>query len=207
MSELTLSEPTSSELTLSAVALRVLELHPDACIVSTCGYTSRELFNAADRPGNFYLVGSMGMAAPIALGIALARPDRKVIAIDGDGSLLMNLGVLPMAAAAGADLLHVVVDNGMHESTGGQATARRSDFVALALAAGYRGAERVETAAQLRAARLVADRGPTGPTGPTLLHAITGPRTEGIGKRVEHTPQQLVERVRESLGPRVAVPA
>lgn len=186
----------ASQLSLSEVMREMIARHPDALIVSTCGFTTRELFNAADRPGNFYLVGSMGMSAPVALGLALARPERTVIALDGDGSLLMNLSVLPLVAASGTELLHVVVDNGMHESTGGQATVQRSDFVALALAAGYRGAVRVETAEELRAAEL--------PTGPTLLHALTGPRVDGPGRRVTHTPQEIVERVRAAAGRRAA---
>ncbi|WP_369260918.1 thiamine pyrophosphate-dependent enzyme [Streptomyces sp. R35] len=174
-------------LSLTEVVRELLVRHPDALIVSTCGFTSRELFNAADRPENFYLVGSMGMSAPVALGLALARPGRTVIALDGDGSLLMNLSVLPLVASSGTELLHVVVDNGMHESTGGQATVQRSDFVALALAAGYRSAVRVENSAELRAAELTA--------GPALLHALTGPRTDGPGRRVTHTPREIVERV------------
>ncbi|MBT2399370.1 thiamine pyrophosphate-dependent enzyme [Streptomyces sp. ISL-100] len=178
---------TAPPLSLSEVVRELIARHPDALIVSTCGFTSRELFNAADRPENFYLVGSMGMSAPVALGLALARPERTVIALDGDGSLLMNLSVLPLVAASGTDLLHVVVDNGMHESTGGQSTVQRSDFVALALAAGYRSAVRVETAEELRAAEL--------PAGAVLLHALTGPRTDGPGRRVTHTPQEIVARV------------
>ncbi|WP_255954621.1 thiamine pyrophosphate-dependent enzyme [Streptomyces odontomachi] len=178
-------------LSLTEVVTELFTRHPAAITVSTCGFTSRELFNAADRPENFYLVGSMGMAAPVALGIALARPGRTVIALDGDGSLLMNLGVLPLVAASGTELIHVVVDNGMHESTGGQTTVQRSDFVALARAAGYRDAVRVENSAELRAARL--------PAGPVLLHALTGPRTDGPGRRVTYTPQEIVERVHGAL--------
>nr|AGZ94406.1 phosphonopyruvate decarboxylase beta subunit [Streptomyces sp. 31A4] len=191
--------PVAPTLTLTEVAGELLTRHPDAVIVSTCGFTSRELFNAADRPENFYLVGSMGMAAPIAIGIALARPGRTVIALDGDGSLLMNLGVLPLVATSGTDLLHVVVDNGMHESTGGQQTVQRSDFVALARAAGYRDAVRVENSAELRAARLA--------DGPVLLHALTAPRTGGPGRRVTHTPQEIVQRVHGALNAPVAAPA
>ncbi|MFB7057114.1 thiamine pyrophosphate-dependent enzyme [Streptomyces vinaceus] len=182
----------AAQLSLSEVMRELIARHPDALIVSTCGFTSRELFNAADRPGNFYLVGSMGMSAPVALGLALARPERTVIALDGDGSLLMNLSVLPLVAASGTELLHVVVDNGMHESTGGQSTVQRSDFVALALAAGYRAAARVETSEELRAVEL--------PVGPTLLHALTGPRADGPGRRVTHSPQEIVERVRAAAG-------
>ncbi|KOV63457.1 thiamine pyrophosphate-dependent enzyme [Streptomyces sp. MMG1121] len=190
--------PAAPALSLTEVAGELLTRHPDAVIVSTCGFTSRELFNAADRPENFYLVGSMGMAAPIALGVALARPGRTVIALDGDGSLLMNLGVLPLIAASDAELLHVVVDNGMHESTGGQHTVQRSDFVALALASGYRDAARVEDGAALRAVRLTTGEGPV------LLHALTAPRTGGPGRRVTHTPQEIVQRVHGALNPPVA---
>lgn len=182
-----------SDLTLARVALDLLRRHPDACVVSTCGYPTRELFAAADRPENLYLVGSMGMAAPVAVGIALARPERTVIAIDGDGSLLMNLGVLPLVAAADARLLHVVVDNGMHESTGGQQTVQRADFASLALAAGYRRAVRVETIAELEAADLSQT--------PTLVHAVVPPRGAAAFPRVAHSPQEIVRRVHASLNP------
>ena len=177
-------------LSLSTVVGELLDRHPDACLVASCGYPSRELFGAADRPANFYLVGSMGMAGPIALGLATVRPDRLLVALDGDGSLLMNLGVLPMIAASGARLLHLVIDNGMHESTGGQQTVQRTDFVALALAAGYRSAARIERPGQLAAL----DTAGT----PLLVQAITGPRA-GIGARVGPSPQQLVQRFRDEL--------
>jgi phosphonopyruvate decarboxylase len=131
------------------------------------------------------------MAAPIALGIALAQPERAVIAIDGDGSLLMNLGVLPLVASAGARLVHVVIDNGMHESTGGQATVQRADFVRLALAAGYRSAARVESPHELEAA----DVSET----PALLQAVVAPRAGVAFHRVTHSPHEIVRRVQRSL--------
>ena len=177
-------------LTLTSVVAELLDRHPDACLVASCGYPSRELFGAADRPTNFYLVGSMGMAGPIALGLATARPDRLLVALDGDGSLLMNLGVLPMIAASGARLLHLVIDNGMHESTGGQQTVQRTDFTALALAAGYRSAARIERPGQLTA--LDAEHTPL------LVQAITGARA-GIGPGVGPSPAQLVARLRDEL--------
>jgi phosphonopyruvate decarboxylase len=178
-------------LTVAQVCAELLRREPSACLVSTCGYTSREIYGAADRPGNFYLVGAMGMAAPVAAGIALTRPGHPVIAVDGDGSLLMNLGVLPFVASAGVPLLHVVADNQMHESTGGQATAAAADFAALALAAGYRSAATVRTRAELLAVGLT-ER-------PALLHAITGPRAGAIGPRIRHSPQDIVTRVRQAL--------
>jgi sulfopyruvate decarboxylase subunit beta len=182
-----------AELTLARVVLELLSRHPDACVVSTCGYPTRELFAAADRPGNLYLVGSMGMAAPVALGIALARPDRQVIAIDGDGSLLMNLGVLPLVASARARLVHVVVDNGMHESTGGQSTVQRADFARLALAAGYRSALRIETTVEL------GDADVSKP--PVLLQALVPPRDATAFPRVTHSPHEIVRRVHAALNP------
>lgn len=178
--------------TLSAgdVAAELLSRYPDTIIVSSCGYISRELFAAADRPTNFYLVGSMGMAAPIALGISLARPEKAVVAMDGDGSLLMNLGVLPMVAVSGTRLLHIVIDNGMHESTGGQQTVQRADFAALARAAGYHYVVTVTDHAGLAAAMPG--------EGPSLLHVITSPRGGAPGLRVSHTPQEIVQRVRHA---------
>jgi phosphonopyruvate decarboxylase len=108
-------------------------------VVSTTGYTSRELFSIADRPGHFYMQGSMGHASALALGVALQAPGRRVFLLDGDGALLMHLGTLITIGAAGPiDLVHIVFDNGSYESTGGQPTGvGRPDFAGMALAAGY----------------------------------------------------------------------
>lgn len=160
-------------------------------VVSTCGHASRDLQAVADRPGHFYLVGSMGMAAPVALGAALAAPGRRVLAIDGDGSVAMNLGALPMVAAHDADLLHVVLDNGVHESTGGQATVRAADLAALARAAGYRAAASVADLAGIDT--IILDERPA------LLHVRCSPRTEPVPERIRLTPGQLVDRAREAL--------
>ena len=108
-------------------------------LVATTGYTGRELYAQGDAPNQFYMVGSMGCAVSVALGIALARPRRRVIAIDGDGALLMRMGALTtVGCERPANLVHVVLDNGMHESTGGQATAASAvDFCAIAAGSGY----------------------------------------------------------------------
>ncbi|MFJ6213756.1 thiamine pyrophosphate-dependent enzyme [Streptomyces sp. NPDC092296] len=162
---------------------------PDSLTVSTCGFITRDLYNTADRPENFYLVGSMGMAAPVGLGVALARPDRYVVVLDGDGSFAMNLSVLPMIAEHRPALVHVVLDNGAHESTGGQRPVHIGDPAGLALAAGYAAAHCVATLEELRAAECA-------PDGPTLLHVRCARRGAGAGRRVEPTPQQLVARFR-----------
>ncbi|MFD0530438.1 thiamine pyrophosphate-dependent enzyme [Kitasatospora arboriphila] len=162
---------------------------PSSLYVSTCGFITRDLYNTADRPENFYLVGSMGMAAPVGLGVALARPGKQVVVLDGDGSFAMNLSVLPMIAEHRPNLVHVVLDNGVHESTGGQRPVQIGDPASLALAAGYAAAYTVDSAEQLRQA-VPAD-------GPTLLHVRCAPRGAAAGKRVEWTPQQIVARFTE----------
>ncbi|GAA2496213.1 hypothetical protein GCM10010406_35640 [Streptomyces thermolineatus] len=167
----------------------VTEKFPTSLYVSTCGFITRDLYNTADRPENFYLVGSMGMAAPVGLGVALARPGRHVVVLDGDGSFAMNPGALPMIAEHSPDLVHVVLDNGVHESTGGQRPVRIADPAGMALAAGYPAAYAVASAEELAAVR-------PEPGVPSLLHITCAPRGAHAGKRVEWTPQQLVERFR-----------
>jgi phosphonopyruvate decarboxylase len=122
-----------------AVLERVLALVPDAAgIVATTGKTGRELFTLADRKQHLYLVGSMGCASGLALGIAL-NSRRRIIVLDGDGAALMKLGTLAtIGAYAPGNLVHVILDNGVHDSTGGQATVSPMvDFVDAALACGY----------------------------------------------------------------------
>ncbi|MDI7174958.1 phosphonopyruvate decarboxylase [Leptospira santarosai] len=111
----------------------------DTFIITTTGYTSREMYEIRDHVNNFYMVGSMGCAGSIGLGLALAQPDKKVIVIDGDGALLMRLGSMTSNAMYHPNnLLHILLDNGCHESTGGQlTTAGVVDFTALARACGY----------------------------------------------------------------------
>ncbi len=108
-------------------------------VIATTGYTGRELYALDDRPCQLYMVGSMGCASSFGLGLAAARPDRRIVVIDGDGAALMRLGALTtIGIERPANLLHVLLDNGMHESTGGQATVSRNvDFCAIARASGY----------------------------------------------------------------------
>ncbi|HPS91957.1 MAG TPA: sulfopyruvate decarboxylase subunit beta [Methanothrix sp.] len=110
-----------------------------ALLISNIGYPSRELFSVRDRPENFYMLGSMGLASSIGLGLALARPERKVMVLDGDGSVLMNLGTLAtIAHHAPRNYQLVILDNCCYGSTGSQSTctALGTDLYALAKAAG-----------------------------------------------------------------------
>jgi thiamine pyrophosphate-dependent acetolactate synthase large subunit-like protein len=117
----------------------VAKLRNDEAVIGGIGNTNFDLWSAGRRPQNFYMLGSMGLAIPIALGVALAQPRRHVIALEGDGSLLMQLGCLTtVAALKPANLTMVIMDNGLYQITGSQPTpaAGIADYVALARAAG-----------------------------------------------------------------------
>ena len=117
----------------------VARLAHDEAVIGGIGYTNFDLWAAGQRPQNFYMLGSMGLAVPIALGVALAQPQRKVIALEGDGSILMQLGSLAtVAARAQKNLAIVIMDNGTYQITGGQLTATEqgADIVAMARGAG-----------------------------------------------------------------------
>ncbi len=112
----------------------------DSIVIGGTGYTGRELFALADRPNHWYMVGSMGCASSFALGLSLALPQRRIVVADGDGAALMRMGNLAtIGAYAGDNLLHLLLDNQMHESTGGQSTVSSAiSFAAVASACGYR---------------------------------------------------------------------
>lgn len=116
----------------------------DDIVVSTTGKTSREVFELRQQRGepasDFLTVGGMGHTSSIAMGVALASPNRRVIAIDGDGSMLMHLGALPIIGNHGSgNLIHIVLNNQCHESVGGQPTvAGEIDIEKLAIASGYK---------------------------------------------------------------------
>lgn len=165
-------------------------------LVATTGFTGRELFALGDTANQLYMVGSMGCAVSLALGLAIARPDRRVIAIDGDGAALMRLGALTtVAAERPPNLVHVLVDNGRHESTGGQATVSPGvDFCAIASGAGYRSAaSEVEPAAVSTA---LADRGP----GLRFIHVPVLPGVPKGLPRPSMPPEAVAERFRAALG-------
>jgi thiamine pyrophosphate-dependent acetolactate synthase large subunit-like protein len=117
----------------------VAKLHNDEAVIGGIGYTNFDLWAAGQRPQNFYMLGSMGLAAPIALGVAIAQPQRRVIALEGDGSILMQLGALTtIATRAQKNLTVVIMDNGAYQITGGQTTATGvgTDLVAMSRGAG-----------------------------------------------------------------------
>lgn len=125
--------------TRAAALQRFLDIvDADAAVIATTGKCGRELFTLDDRPQHLYQVGSMGGASAMGLGVALNTP-RPVVVLDGDGAALMKLGAFAtIGAYAPKNLVHVLLDNGVHDSTGGQATVSASvDFAGVALACGY----------------------------------------------------------------------
>lgn len=123
-------------------------LNGNETIISTTGKTSRELFECREtkkqsHQADFYVVGSMGCSAGIALGIALSKPQKKIFIFDGDGSILMKMGTLAtIGHFLPKNLYHIVFDNNAYDSTGGQKTVSDSvDFSRIALACGYKSAK------------------------------------------------------------------
>lgn len=140
---------TRSELSRSDVITTLCNyVSEDDIIVSTTGFTSRELAAISDRERNFYMVGAMGCASAVALGIALARPQNRVFVLDGDGATLMRMGTLATIAKMNPkNLTHILLNNSAHESTGGQSLSSRKDlsFAKLAAVSGYGAFARVFT--------------------------------------------------------------
>jgi thiamine pyrophosphate-dependent acetolactate synthase large subunit-like protein len=117
----------------------VAKLSNEEAVIGGIGNTNFDLWGAGHRPQNFYMLGSMGLAFPIALGVALAQPERRVFALEGDGSLLMQMGCLAtIATLKPKNLTMVVMDNGIYQITGAQPTpaAAVSDLVAVAIGCG-----------------------------------------------------------------------
>ena len=150
------ASPNYPMLREEAIRIFLEALDPDAIVVSTTGKTSRELYAVRqilghDNNNDFLNIGAMGHCSHVALGIAMQHPDRTVVCLDGDGALLMHMGSLAsLGVCHPANLRHVVINNGAHESVGGQATAGFDvDFCAMALASGYTSAARTEDAETL----------------------------------------------------------
>jgi thiamine pyrophosphate-dependent acetolactate synthase large subunit-like protein len=146
------------------------KLTHDEAVVGGIGNANFDLWASGQRPQNFYMLGSMGLAIPIALGVAIAQPKRHVVALEGDGSLLMQLGCLATVAMLGQKNLTMVVwDNGIYQITGGQptASAATADLVAIARGAGI--ADAAWAADEEEFDRLVAAALEKG--GPTLIAA------------------------------------
>ena len=185
----------------AAIAAALKQLDQEA-VIHANGYPSRESHAISDRPQNFYMLGSMGLASAIGLGLALARPALGTVIFDGDGNLLMSLGILPMVAAyRPARFVHCVFDNEVYGSTGNQRSAAPGAALGdLAAAAGYR------TVATVFDEREVGDRMAAAlrSEGPHFLHIRVTSEAAAV-PRIAHTPAQIRDRFRASLADRLAV--
>ncbi|MBO4583716.1 MAG: phosphonopyruvate decarboxylase [Clostridia bacterium] len=146
----------SNAMTREEIIRHIVNASGEDPIISTTGKASRELFeirvaNGQSHKYDFLTVGSMGHSSSIALGVALGRPDRRVWCIDGDGAVLMHMGALAVIGAnKPKNLIHVVINNGAHETVGGMPTvADKIDLVAIAKACGYPNAVSVDSFAAL----------------------------------------------------------
>ncbi len=169
----------------------------NAAVIATTGKCGRELFTLDDRDQNFYMVGSMGSASAIGLGIARAQPSRPVYVLDGDGAALMRLGTMATIGQQGPkNLVHIVLDNGAHDSTGGQPTGSQDiDFPNIALACGYAAAWQCGSTLCFEKALNQAHA----VEGPTLIHlAILTGSIKNLG-RPTLAPHQVADRFRDFL--------
>ena len=186
--------PTISRMAAIVAAMKALGHEPVVC---ANGYPSREACAVADRPQNFYMIGSMGLAGPIGLGVALGRPDRRTVVFDGDGNVLMSLGALAnIAALAPRNFIHCVFDNEVYGSTGNQVSpSRQVRLDGVAAAAGYRTVAAVDDAEAVTAAmrRMLMSDGPH-----FLLVKVT--REEADVPRIPHAPAALRDRFRAAIG-------
>ncbi len=180
--------------------LRSVKLAADrsSLFLATTGFTGRELYEIGDDPNNLYLVGSLGCVSSLGLGLSLTRPDRKVIVLDGDGSLLMRAGSLGVNAwYKPKAMLHILMDNQAHESTGGQFTVSPGiNYPMLAEAFGYPGTFTAETPDELE--KIIHDWDRTG--GLAFVYvpiAVGAPETLG---RPKTKPFEVTRRFKDFLG-------
>jgi thiamine pyrophosphate-dependent acetolactate synthase large subunit-like protein len=180
----------------------VARLQSEEAVVGGIGNTNFDLWAAGHRPQNFYMLGSMGLAFPIALGVALAQPNRRVFALEGDGSLLMQLGCLTtIATLSPKNLTLIVMDNGIYQITGAQETpaAGASDIVAIAEGCGLKAS--CWAADEEDFERLVQNA--RSASGPSLIAArIDDKPAAGMTHR---DPVQIRERFMVGLGVRHAI--
>ncbi len=170
----------------------------DEPVIGSCGNPKFDLFIAAgDRKANFYMWNSMGMASSIGLGLAMARPDKRVIVLDGDGAILMNLNSLTTAASkAPSNLTHIIWDNGQYQITGGQPThtSGKADLESIARGAGFHKVATVDTISAFKEALSQVLSKP----GPWILVAKTD--SAGAPGRPPKSPVYIKNQFMEALG-------
>ena len=169
-----------------AIVMAELESQP---LINANGFIGREAFNVRDREANFYMIGSMGLASSIGLGLALAQPGKKIVVLDGDGNVLMAMGTLAMiAAAAPKNLVHITIDNGVYESTGNQKTiSGKIELQKIAENSGYKNSLVVDKLEELKSEL----RNALNADGPSFILVKVEPNSDHTTARVSHTPEEI----------------
>ena len=164
-------------------------------IVSANGFISRDVFSSSEKNTNFYMIGSMGLASSIGLGIALKKPKRRIFVFDGDGNILMNLNSLvTIGSLQPKNLVHIIFDNKIHESTGGQPTqANKIDISKIAKITNYT-IFSVKTKKSLEKVFKKIQ----GVKGPILIHILIK-KGKGKSSRVDLSPKAIRSRFMNAL--------
>lgn len=179
-----------------AIRAIVQTLDGKELLISSNGMISRELITLRDSPQNFHMIGSMGLASSIGLGLAISLPKAQIVVIEGDGNVLMNMGsIATIGHFAPGNLVQVVLDNECHDSTGGQPTvSNTAKLEDVARAAGYRVAARVTTENELgEILRQSLGRGPA-----FILVKVEKGSVKGIA-RVSHSPEEIRSRFQQAV--------
>ncbi len=178
-----------------AIEIILSGLKKQDAVISTTGMISREVAQAQDRQGNFYMIGSMGLASALGLGIAL-NYKKRVFILEGDGSALMDLGTFAnIGASRVGNLIHIVLDNQSYQSTGNQPTiSRHIPLEKIALACGYRKGFKIIDARRL--SKLISALPNSGPI--FILVKVAG-KSLIPSKRVSLAPNRIAERMADFL--------
>ena len=173
----------------------IIENISNEIIISANGFISRDLYSVLDFKKNFYMIGSMGLASSIGLGVALKNPRKNVFILDGDGNILMNLGSLvTIGSHKPKNLIHIVLDNHSHESTGGQPTnSKKISISDVAKVANYT-VFYVKNKKELQNALKKIEK----VNGPIMIH-VAIQKGGSIGNRIELTPRQIKERFMNAI--------
>ncbi len=168
----------------------------DELVICNLGVPSKELYDASDRDKNFYMMGSMGLASSIALGLAIAKPDKKVWCIEGDGALLMNLGSLSTLGNLDIkNLTLIVIDNGVYGSTGGQKThtSQATRLEVMAMGAGFKSSRVITSQEEIVPVLKQANNNCN------FILIKTDPGNSSV-KNIPFSPIEIKERFKRSIG-------
>ena len=167
----------------------------DDVIVSANGFISRDVYSILEKNTNFYMIGSMGLASSIGLGIALKKPKKRIFVFDGDGNILMNLGSLAtIGSLQPKNLIHIIFDNKIHESTGGQPTfADKISISKIAKATNY-------TVFSVKTKKILENvlKKNHRLNGPILIHVLVT-KSKERSSRVEISPKKIKDRFMNAI--------